>query len=426
MAVDEALRDWVARASDFVDTLGLDPFPVEFEVVPADALYEIAAYGTVNHWHHWSYGRDYWVVKQQMEHGMTRLYEVVLNANPAIAYLLESNSAAQNGLVAAHVAGHSHVYKHNRAFAHTRRDMPMWFAMASERMRGYEERYGIQKVERFLDLAMSLKNQVSLTDPGDVPASVKRTEYGDLLGGKPRPPEEKRLWVLPDLDILRFLGRYGPFLEDWQRDVLDMVRAEALYFYPQRLVSIVHEGFATWVHEKALAVLPKTWRDAVDMTLLHASVVARPPLELNRYWLGWRLLQLIERDHGKAAVLQVAADENDASFLRNWLVPDYVRELELFQYHWQVSGPELHQIRDLTAEEVLRDVLANGLGRREPNVYVADVRRDYTLVLRHDVLEDAELDKTWAGLTLRAVAAIWGARVELQRKGAVTWQVEPE
>lgn len=425
MASDELISR-IRDADQFVDSLGLDPFAIDFEVVPADALYEIAAYGSVNHWHHWSYGRDYWAVKQDMERGNMRLYEVVLNSDPALAYLLESNSATHNGLIAAHVKGHSEVFKHNVAFANTRRDMPAWFALASERMRRYEEQFGVQRVERFLDLAMSLRNEVSGQPPGDKIVETERTEYADLLGRKPWEEPDRRPWVLPDQDVLRFIARYGPFLQDWQRDILNMVREEALYFRPQRYVSVLHEGFATFIHEKALRVLARSWQDAVDMTMLHASVTARPPLELNRYWLGWRLLQLIERDEGFDTVVKVAHTETDASLIRNWLRPEYVRELELFRYHWEDAVNELHQIRDLTEEEVLRDQLASQMARADPQVYVADVQKDYMLTLKHDVLQSAQLDVGWSGQTLRSVARLWGARVQLVREGLPIWQVEPD
>lgn len=411
-----------ARIDDIwskVQALGADPFPVEFFLVPDEALYEIAAYGTVNHWNHWSYGRDYWLTKERLERGHGRLYEVVLNANPALAYLLRSNEFAQNLLVIAHVAGHSHFFKHNAYFASTRRDMPTWFGLMAQRMRGYEDNYGFERVEKTLDYAMSIREQWAEPVEEDT-AEFVPLPYAELFR---KPEKVKKLpirpWKLPTADLLGFIAEYAPFLEEWQRDIVRAVRSESKYFDPQRKTKILNEGFATWVHHYLMDDLVTNLHDGIVMGLLHANVVAKDLTAFNPYWFGWKLLMCIERDQGRDAVLDLVQYESDSSFVRNWLTKAYVEELELFIYTWEESKKAqsdqgtvedaVHQIRDW---QYIRDELANSLSITPPVIWIENVRDNYHMELRYRDVQ--ALDTDWAQATLHAIHGLWGAPVSLR------------
>src|SRR5215218_1849627 len=86
---------------------GLDPFPIHFEIVPASIMYEIGAYGLPGRFSHWSHGKSYHQMKTMYDYGLSKIYELIINTNPAQAFLMEGNSLIQNKLVIAHVIGHS-------------------------------------------------------------------------------------------------------------------------------------------------------------------------------------------------------------------------------------------------------------------------------------------------------------------------------
>src|SRR3954447_2545370 len=119
----ERLRDAIDCAWDEARKFGLDPFPTHFELVPASIMYEFAAYGLPGRFSHRTHGRTYHQIKTMDDHGLSKIYELVINSNPAAAFLLENNSVLQNKLVIAHVLGHSDFFKHNAYFGHTNRKM---------------------------------------------------------------------------------------------------------------------------------------------------------------------------------------------------------------------------------------------------------------------------------------------------------------
>src|ERR671933_2845929 len=120
------------------ERLGLEPFPVHFELVPASIMYEFGAYGLPGRFSHWTHGRAYQQIKTMYDYGLSRIYELVINANPAYAFLLENNSVLQNKLVVAHVLGHSDFFKHNAHFKQTSRQMLETASVHAERLRAYE------------------------------------------------------------------------------------------------------------------------------------------------------------------------------------------------------------------------------------------------------------------------------------------------
>ncbi|MCY0886813.1 MAG: SpoVR family protein, partial [Firmicutes bacterium] len=275
----ESLQGFLDRAWEEAETLGLRPHPVEFEVVPSTAIFELASYGMPGHWSHWTYGRDYWQFKQRMESGHGRLYEMVVNTNPAHAYLLDSNTVAAQKLVVAHVLGHSDVFANHERFRDTPKDMDRSMAAARERFAEYEAEYGADRLERLLDAALSLSAQVAPDRPaeGAAPAGAgAHDRYRDLFGDgdSPHPAHRRRApYPLPTYDVLGFLARHSPVLEEWERDVLEAVRREALYFEPQRVTKLVNEGYATLVHNTLLSRLPIGDDEALEAARVHAQVI---------------------------------------------------------------------------------------------------------------------------------------------------------
>jgi len=113
----------VAELETLAREQGLDFFPVSFEVVPQDIMTEVAAYGLPTRARHWSYGKVYQHQHLYGAMGLSKIYEIVLNSDPGLAFLLDSNPEIANLLVAVHVFGHVDFFKNNLCFADTNRRM---------------------------------------------------------------------------------------------------------------------------------------------------------------------------------------------------------------------------------------------------------------------------------------------------------------
>lgn len=241
---------------------GLDPFPVHFEIVPATVMYEIGSYALPGRYSHWSFGKAYHKMKMMYDLGLSKIYEVVINSNPAYAFLLENNSLIQNKMVIAHVIGHVDFFKNNIYFSRTNRRMIDEAATHARRIAEYEFKYGRKVVEEFLDAALSIEEHV---DP-DFFIKKKRADeeekraageskaagrYDDLfskeeLGFKRQDEAEPRKsgQKLPEKDLVYFIMKNSPILEEWQRDIMAMLHEEMEYFIPQMQTKILNEGWA--------------------------------------------------------------------------------------------------------------------------------------------------------------------------------------
>src|ERR1043166_8840025 len=120
---------------------GLDPYPTNFEIVPASVMYEVGSYALPGRYSHWTFGKAYNRMKMMYDFGLSKIYEVVINSNPSYAFLLETNSLIQNKLVIAHVLGHVDFFKNNAYFPHTNRRMIDEAAMHARRINEYEFKY---------------------------------------------------------------------------------------------------------------------------------------------------------------------------------------------------------------------------------------------------------------------------------------------
>jgi stage V sporulation protein R len=260
----ERLRDAIDYAWEEAHKFGLDPFPTHFELVPASIMYEFASYGLPGRFSHWTHGKSYYRQKMQYDFGLSKIYEMVVNTNPSYAFLMEMNNMLQNTFVAAHVFGHTDFFKNNAYFQNTSRRMIEKASIHAERVARYEFDHGKAEVERFLDAALSIQEHVDyhLLLRGD--DTVKKeeqkltqptSEYDDLWGldKKAKKAEEDRdkrsdkppkFPEKPEKDILLFLMRHAPNLQPWQRDILEIVRTEMLYFVPQAQTKVMNEGWA--------------------------------------------------------------------------------------------------------------------------------------------------------------------------------------
>jgi len=440
----------VAELREIAQRLGLDCFDVMFEVVPQDIMSEIAAYGLPTRARHWSYGKVYNRQRVHGQMGLSKIYEIVLNNDPAYAFLLDTNTDVANLLVAAHVYAHCDFFKHNMYFAQTDRNMVNKAVEHALRIDEYIERYGLDRVERVMDIAFAVdrhidyhKGLVRKPYPSrEVVERERRTHpYADLFReeafalmkvvvGDVIPPH-------PEKDLLWFLAQYAP-IEPWERDVLEIIREESYYFYPQFETKILNEGWATYWHAEILHQYPElSPSETIDFGVLHAGVVAPGHrMSLNPYYLGYRLLVDVERRWdtlyaagkspltGRAKLFTIRAQENDISFLANYLTQALVEELELFAYGYacehgaqdrkQCQKCGEIEVKSRRVEDVVQSLVAAQYNYGVPRVVVTKVLEDGTLLLEHEEGDLAPLDLKYAEKTLEYLHELWKKPIHLK------------
>ncbi len=272
---DKDIRALQEEIEGYAHEYGLDFYPVVYQMVDWDQMNEIAAYGGFpTRYPHWTFGMEYERLAKSYAYGLSKIYEMVINTNPVYAYLLECNAIVDQKLVIAHVCGHADFFKHNVYFAHTNRKMMDEIANHGMRVRRYMAKYGQEEVENFIDACMSIDDLIDIHS-----TAIKRREdpNGSVLKGEEEPvptigrlqakdymdayinPKEfieeqkrkldeerkrkRKFPERPEKDVLLFLIENAP-LQNWQRDLLDIVREEAYYFTPQGQTKILNEGWA--------------------------------------------------------------------------------------------------------------------------------------------------------------------------------------
>lgn len=451
----KALETAVEQIWDVALKFGLDPFPTNFEIVPATVMYEVGSYALPGRYSHWTFGKAYHRMKTMYDFGLSKIYEVVINTNPAYGFLLETNSPVQNKMVIAHVLGHVDFFKNNAYFSKTNRRMVESVSSHSRRIMDYEFKYGRKTVERFLDAVLSIeehidpnffiKGEISLEEQkrrADV--EKKDGRYDDLwrLERSDAPPskendqtdsldaQKKIRERLPAKDIVSYIMQYSPTLASWQRDLIAMVHGEMEYFVPQMQTKIMNEGWASYWHARIMRELDLEDQEHIEFAELHSGVVSPQKGQLNPYYLGYKIYEDIERrwdnpsteereklrrpgGEGREKIFEVRELENDVSFLRNYLTEDLCHELDLFVY--ELVDEEEWTITEKRWERVRDTLVANMTNFGFPYLQVED--GDYNgnreLYLKH-CYEGTELDMRYARKALEHVHALWGRPVYLE------------
>jgi len=312
----------VAQIWDIAQRFGLDPFPTNFEIVPATVMYEVGSYALPGRYSHWTFGKAYHRMKTMYDFALSKIYEVVINTNPAYGFLLETNSPVQNKMVIAHVLGHVDFFKNNVYFSKTNRRMVESVSTHAQRIMDYEFRYGRRTVETFLDAVLAIQEHIDpnffirreLTAEEEKQRGKKRTKegrYDDLWdldrgngSGTGVPPvvetdmEEGRdpRAAFPQKDLLYYLMNNSPVLSAWQRDVISMVHEEVEYFIPQMQTKIMNEGWASFWHSRIMREMDLDDNEHIEFADLHSGVVSPQKGKLNPYYLGYKIFEHIERE----------------------------------------------------------------------------------------------------------------------------------
>jgi len=450
----------------------LDTYPNQLEIISAEQMMDAyASVGMPVNYRHWSFGKEFIANEKNYRRGQMGLaYEIVINSDPCISYLMEENSMAMQALVIAHAAyGHNSFFKGNYLFK-------MWtdassiidyLVYAKNYVAECEERHGIDTVEALLDSCHALSHHGvdRYRRPGkrsfaqELAARKDREAYAqrqinDLWRTLPRRAdkadeerESRRFPEEPQENLLYFIEKNAPLLEPWQREIVRIVRKVAQYFYPQRQTQVMNEGWATFWHHKLLNTMYDDGFLADGMMIewlkSHTNVVYQPPVGhraysgINPYALGFAMFTDIKRicDNPTAEDREwfpdIAGNRwlptldhamrnfKDESFIGQYLSPRLMRELRLFAIldDEKEEQLEVSAIHDPSGFRHLREALSRqyDLGGREPNIQVWNVnlRGDRSLTLRHLQHRDRPLDDS-AQEVLKHVARLWGFGVELE------------
>mgnify|MGYP001332545841 CR=1 FL=1 len=436
------LADYVARIEDLGQRLGLKYHPVDFELVPPSFMMEVAVYGLPVRMPHWSFGVRWIYQMVQHKMGHSRIFEVVFPGNPNRAYLVNNNSIEENCLVTAHVLGHADFSHNNMLFVASQREAGYHIveqaAAHAHRIDAAIEVAGQKRVEEVLDCALALEQHIDTqyainrSDYEAAPArgaqpdspSAFQDRFSQLPGEQPAPakpirPPEPRLPPRPEADLLWFIARYAPAMEDWERDIFLAVREESFYFQPVFNCQIMNEGWASYWHARILREADFLPDELYLNAMKTHSDVVRPygtdkqiALQVNPYHLGFNIWERVVEEAGLEAARQVMREEDDFGFIRNYLTPELARDLNLFVYEAKRDG-EI-RVTDSNVHELHEAILHPKYNFGAPRVLVDELKHDGTLVLRHDHETDGRgLDPSRGEKVLEYIFRVWRRPVRL-------------
>jgi stage V sporulation protein R len=468
----QALKDEI---EGYARGYGLDFYETIFEVLDAEDLNEVAAYGGFpTRYPHWSFGMSFEQLKKGYDYGLSKIYEMVINNDPCYAYLMRCNHTLDQKLVMAHVYGHCDFFKNNAYFAHTNRKMMDDMANHGSRLRRYCEKYGEDEVETFIDRCMSIDDLIDVhsaairrrdevsrydfspekeEDESLKPTRFKSKEYMDDYINprkvlKEEEEERKKLKEQmaknfperPEKDVLQFLIEQAP-LKPWQRDVLEIIRDEAYYFAPQAQTKIINEGWASYWHSTIMTQKGLDPSELIDYADHHSGTMATHSARINPYKLGIELLRDIENRWntgkfgkeyddcddldkrrkwdkqlglGRQKLFEVRRVHNDITFIDTFLTPEFCVQHKMFSYAFQEQmGQYVIESRDF--EKIKQRLLFSLTNFGKPWIYVVDgnYHNRGELLLRHEYSGvDLRLDQ--AADTLANIQFIWSRPVHLQ------------
>ncbi len=445
------LIDWDARIRDKVEEFGLDCYPQEFEICDHSGMLGYMAYsGMPSHYPHWSYGKSYEKLKTLYDHGVSGLpYEMVINANPAIAYLMRDNTLLLQILTMAHVYGHNDFFKNNFTYRTTRADLTVeTFKAHALRVRRYTEdpSIGVDLVERVLDAAHALSWQCrrnlairKLSRDEQVARAIEAAQpRSDPFKKIHRPqefrePEVHRVPLEPDEDLLLFIRDYNPFLAEWEKDLLTIVDEEAKYFIPMMETKIMNEGWASYWHKKIVESLNLEQGLHLEFIVRHNQVIRPIPGQINPYHLGFRIWEDLYRRYtdptpeeikrdgapnksGREKLFEAREVERDTSFIRRYLTEDLMREMDLFDYQARGGDLVVNKVSDPDGWRDVKETLIRNIGTNAiPVIKVedADFGHNHTLYLKH-YHDGRDLHLEYAEKTLAYLQRLWGRECVLE------------
>lgn len=447
----EELEAWDAKIREIAADFGLDPFPQVFELCDYNQMIAYMAYsGMPSRYPHWSFGKQYEKQRTMYDYGIAGLpYEMVINSNPCLAYLMADNSLLLQILTIAHVYAHNDFFRHNLSFKNTYPQYTLEkYKAHATRVRKYIENphIGYEAVERVLDSAHALSlncdrfagdKKIHREDGAGRPGKpcVGKTGRSCDNGSNKGDDSELRpkIPTKPDQDILVFIRDHNPFLHDWEKDLLTIVHEEALYFIPQIETKIMNEGWASIWHKRILDALDLSDEMRMEFFVRHNQVLRPIPRSINPYYMGYKIFEDLERkvneregvDHeqdsssdtpGRMAMFQVREIDRDESFLRRFLTREMMKELDLYAHEEKGRDRVVTKVSSEEDWKEVKNTLLKTTGMNSQpviKVHDADFGERGHLFLVHE-FDDRELESEYARKTLRHVHNLWGGPVTLE------------
>lgn len=449
---------------------GLDTYPNQIEVISAEQMMDAySATGMPLGYSHWSFGKQFLNIEKHYKRGQMGLaYELVINANPCITYLMEENTLVMQVIVLAHACyGHNSFFKNNYLFkTWTSPDSIIdYLVFAKKYVADCEDRYGVDEVEQILDACHALMNhgidrykrpsKLSLHE--EKLRQAKRAEYlqtqvNDLwrtLPAAPKTPKttKPRFPEEPQENILYFIEKHAPLLEPWQREIVRIVRKLAQYFYPQRQTKVMNEGWATFWHYTIIQKLFEEKR--VDNNFMleflhsHTNVIYQPPFNhphfngLNPYTLGFNIFSDLRRicenptEEDKKGFPDIAGSDwletldfamrnfKDDSFIAQFLSPKVIRDMKLFHILDDDEKEDLQvmAIHNEVGYQSIRQTLSEqfNINNQIPDIQIldVDVRGDRSLTLEYQQRHNRPLGKSLVPV-LHYLHQLWGFPIKLE------------
>ena len=449
---------------------GLDTHPNQIEIISAEQMMDAyASNGMPIGYYHWSFGKRFLATEQVYKRGAMGLaYEIVINSNPCIAYLLEENTMPMQALVVAHACyGHNSFFKGNYLFrTWTQPDAIIDYLLFSKQyIIECERRYGEEEVERILDGCHALANfgvdrykrPPKRTLAQERLRLKEREEHlqqqvNDLwrtlprAGGGSEEEADRPFPSEPQENLLYFLEKHAPLLEPWQREIARIVRKLAQYFYPQRQTQVMNEGWATFWHYTIMQTMydEGLLADSFLLEVLHShtNVLTQPAFDsphfggINPYALGFAMYRDLRRvceeptDEDRRWFPDIAGSDwvktldfamrnfKDESFIQQFLSPKVIRDFRLFCLLDDDELPNLRvsAIHNDEGYREVRETLARhyALTEREPNIQIAnvDVSGDRSMTLRHYRADRRPLHPMYKDV-MNHLAYLWGFTLRL-------------
>ena len=469
------LSDMQIQIEEYARSYGLDFYTTIFEVVGADQLNAIAAYGGFpTRYPHWRFGMEYERLSKGYHYGLQKIYELVINNDPCYAYLMKANALVDQKLVMAHVYGHCDFFKNNQWFSQTNRKMMDEMANHGNRIRRYMDRFGVNEVEDFIDSCLSIEDLIDIhspfirrreqenkydfsMEPGDEPpAKPGRFQAKNYMDSFVNPPEVLKYEAVqkeedrkksaeqfppkPARDVMLFLLEYAP-LSAWQTDILAMFRDEAYYFAPQAQTKIMNEGWASYWHSTIMTQHGLEPSEVISYCDHHAGTMATAQNRLNPYKLGIELFRDIEerwnrgqfgREYescddrvekakwdtqaglGREKIFEVRKIYNDLTFVDTFLTLEFCRKHKLFKFGYN-TDTNYYEIESRAFPKIKQQLLFNLTNASRPHISVVDgnFKNRGELFLHHE-FTGVELQISYAHDTLVNVHRLWNRPVHIE------------
>lgn len=453
------------------DKYKLKTYPNQIEIITSEQMLDAySAVGLPILFPHWSYGEQFVKELEAYKRGFMGLaYEIVINSSPCIAYLMEENTMLMQTLVIAHACfGHNHFFANNYLFKQwtDAESIITYLMFAKKYIRQCEEMYGIDEVEKILDVCIALqhhgvdkyKKPKRLSVAQEEQLKDEREEYRqsqlnevwrsipNFNNNKAVAEAVEKFPKHPEENILYFIEKNAPRLKEWQREIIRIVRKISQYFYPQMQTQVMNEGCATYFHYRIV-------NDLYDEGLIddgamqeflttHTNVVLqRDDGPFNPYALGFAMYKDIERiamdptpedrawfgnqkwvgcGDWLGTIHWAIENFKDESFITQFLSPKIIRDFKMYSIHDDDRDPmyEVSGIHNDQGYKTVRTNLAQqyNIGYKMPDIQVYNVDRwgDRTMTLRHYMVNRRPLDTESAGQTIKYLSSLWGYPITLE------------